>query len=289
MVGKKSIFNSPVFKREDSTIIDANGLVAVKISYTLDSNINWLSRGNVDYELRNNNQSYNITTSGELEILKDRKKMLSLFLKSSDTLSFDSEIFRTLPALNSIQIDSIDSVFRINDIPRHCKSFVFIGGALQGGYTTRVFNNTIDTFDFRNETGNPLTTSEVDQILIDLDAYTFVGNKLIRILGSNEPRSSTSDTAVTSLESRGVTVETYVTDSINSYSLFFSSTSTDVCTSSTSGTFYQFSDSFSFTKPFYTDVAGTILAPANWYSDGFAFREWDGTQWIGSGAALCSF
>lgn len=285
MVSKKSLFDSPLIKRENSSFLNANGSVFIRLSYflsILDEPNFWLTQTNGVYVKRELDQGYNINVQNELEILKDRNKIWRLELSSDDSLSFDSEILNTLHSLRELKVKSEDSVLRMNEIPYSCRKLVFKEGKIEGGYTTRRFNSTIDTIDLRNSQSPSLTTSEVDRLLMDLESYNFTGDKLIRILGVNEPRSSASASAVTSLQNKGVTVETYVTDNANSFSLFYGIDTTDACRQLTGGTFYQYSDSFDFSKKIYTDRAATILAPANWYSDGFTVREWSGAIWLGS-------
>jgi hypothetical protein len=63
-------------------------------------------------------------------------------------------------------------------------------------------------FQSRPTFGSGLSTSEVDQLLIDFAATTWTSSRFINISGNNAARSVASDAAVTSLTTAGVTVIT---------------------------------------------------------------------------------
>jgi hypothetical protein len=81
----------------------------------------------------------------------------------------------------------------------------------------------------------------------------------------------------------------YGGDSTVSYSYILGSGSTagTACGFGSTDTFYQNVDPFSFDQPIYTDSGLTNLASANFYSNGFGYREWSGTAWLGGGAEFC--
>ena len=86
------------------------------------------------------------------------------------------------------------------------------------GSTTRVsdytsgknWSDTLNSFAFNGATGYGLSTSEVDNLIIDLDATSpWSGSgKTLTLQGSHAARTSASNAAVASLQSKGVTVTT---------------------------------------------------------------------------------
>lgn len=72
-------------------------------------------------------------------------------------------------------------------------------------------------------------------------------------------------------------------------SLFSSATEGAICTSTTSGTYYiEFGLGFAGTTKLYTNAAGTIFAPANYYIQGIGdWRYWNGTAFTTTGS--CGF
>jgi hypothetical protein len=72
----------------------------------------------------------------------------------------------------------------------------------QGGptaYTAKAWINGVQIIYL----GSGLSNSEIDDLIIDLSAVTWAGDKILNIRGS---RTAASDAAVTSLEAQGVTV-----------------------------------------------------------------------------------
>ena len=83
---------------------------------------------------------------------------------------------------------------------------ILLGTGGPNTYTTRAWSNGVS--DIR--LAGSLSTAEVDQLLIDVSAATFAGDKNINLAnGTNGPRSAASDAAVTSLQAQGVTVTTF--------------------------------------------------------------------------------
>ncbi len=77
-------------------------------------------------------------------------------------------------------------------------------------YTGKVWPSAWKVISIPSAIGYGLTTSEVDQLLIDLANYvtTWSGSKRIDLRGGHAARSTASDAAVATLQSRGVTVNT---------------------------------------------------------------------------------
>ncbi len=85
-----------------------------------------------------------------------------------------------------------------NLILTYCRIVDYTAGA-----TWRNINVTINP-----SAGYGFSTTEMDNILIDMANSGVMANKTINLLGSNSPRSSASDAAVTTLEAAGCTVNT---------------------------------------------------------------------------------
>jgi hypothetical protein len=82
-----------------------------------------------------------------------------------------------------------------------------VNGNFTINYTGWVFPNNMQYFLFRPTTAtNPLSSSELDQLLIDLNATTWAGSKLLYADGNNAVRTSASDAAVAGLQAKGVTL-----------------------------------------------------------------------------------
>ncbi len=71
---------------------------------------------------------------------------------------------------------------------------------------TRAWNNCNITIT--PQTGYGYTTAQIDSFLINYDAVAGTGSKTIDLRGANQPRSSASDAAVSSLISKGRTILT---------------------------------------------------------------------------------
>jgi hypothetical protein len=78
--------------------------------------------------------------------------------------------------------------------------YIYIKGNF-ADYTTRTYPSTMQRIRYDPFSGYGLSSSEVDQVLIDLarDATTWTGDKSIWLAGYNAPRTSASDAAVNTL------------------------------------------------------------------------------------------
>jgi len=90
-------------------------------------------------------------------------------------------------------------------------TFIIISGlnTVKGYTSNRIWANNFDYLYYRPTAGNGLSSTEVDNLLIDLaNVSTFKFNKTIDVAGNNNARTSASDAAVAILLSKGVTVVT---------------------------------------------------------------------------------
>jgi len=79
---------------------------------------------------------------------------------------------------------------------------------------------------------------------------------------------------------------------VSSYTLGYGSTAGIACGFASTDTFYQASTvpgTFDFDNAIYTNSGLTTLASANFYSNGFGWRQWSGAAWLGEAAELCPF
>ena len=116
----------------------------------------------------------------------------------------------TLTSLGLAGWNTLAGVF--SNKPANLKYCYLIGGNTISGYsapTTWIENQARITVNPVSPGG--LSTSEVDTLLHDLaQVTTWSGEKVVSLLGTNEPRSSASDADVTTLTNLGVTVTTNV-------------------------------------------------------------------------------
>lgn len=156
----------------------------------------------VTYEL---DLGYNNTST---KIYVERNNVEELGFLSRIDYNFDISELHGMFNLKSLSLSNEIS-FSINDIPDSVRRFYGVGH-LNGGYQNRRSFTFVPMsyFYLGNESGG-LTTSEVDNLLNDLSSADWVGEKKIYIKGNNEPRSSSSDSYVTTLENKGVSVYTY--------------------------------------------------------------------------------
>lgn len=99
----------------------------------------------------------------------------------------------------------------MNDLPLELTYVYILGQNEIADYTSgHVFNSTFDNFQINQASGFGLSSTEVDNLLIDLATYatTWVGSKYVNIAGNNAARTSASDAAVSTLQGLSVTVIT---------------------------------------------------------------------------------
>ena len=97
----------------------------------------------------------------------------------------------------------------ISDLPTGITFYFNTGQNTTSGYTSKVWATNQENVHSRPVSGFGLTSSQVDQLLIDLSAVvTWVGVKTIDMRGNNGARTALSNPAVVTLTSNGVTVLT---------------------------------------------------------------------------------
>lgn len=98
----------------------------------------------------------------------------------------------------------------INSLPATVTIFENQGLNTVNSYTAgKVFSNNMLRFIHLPASGSGLTSAMVDALLIDLAPLTWgSGTKILNLAGNNAARTSASNTAVTTLQGKGVTVTT---------------------------------------------------------------------------------
>ncbi len=140
-------------------------------SNTLTGNINDIVVSTENFEVAGNN-----TITGNLNTLK--------------------------PTLESFSLRGNNTVVgNISDIPAIMTSFILLGNSTITGYVSgRVWETGMVELQSTPTVGG-LTSSQVDNLLIDLAAATWVSiPNLIRLTGTNQPRTTASDSAVIILQ-----------------------------------------------------------------------------------------
>jgi len=146
-------------------------------------------------------------TNTTFYLKRSNVKTLRLLSKSYD---FNSEILYGFSNLKALQLrDEVD--LDILRIPQSVNDFVFVAdGAVVNGYNTRrnFTYTTMRRFILNNTGGTGLTSGEVDDLLEDLSLADWEGVKTVTIAGVHSARTSASDSFVTTLQGKGVTVTT---------------------------------------------------------------------------------
>ena len=95
-------------------------------------------------------------------------------------------------------------------LPSNMTFFYCTGSNTLSGYTTQVFSNNMNYFYLITNNGAGLSSSEVDQLIIDLDGSAWAGtNKTLRLTGTAiAAPTATSAAAIASLIAKGVAVTT---------------------------------------------------------------------------------
>jgi len=94
------------------------------------------------------------------------------------------------------------------DLPVNTRAFSITGNRISDYTSGHVWSSNMVSLIHLPEASYGLSSSEVDNLLIDLATVTWAGTKTLNIAGNNAARTSASDAAVTSLQAQGVTVIT---------------------------------------------------------------------------------
>lgn len=176
-------------------------------------------------------KTYSSSISGVIKILSPYR--VKTIYSTTNTFNFDLISIKKYEKIEELSITGNNTINGdISNMPLRLKYAYIIGlnvisGNLSnapigmtftyfGGYNTikdynlgRIWANNQDAIVFRQAFGQGFSTLEIDNILIDLsNVTTWVVNKTIDLRGVNAPRSSASNTAVSILVSKGVTVLT---------------------------------------------------------------------------------
>ena len=133
----------------------------------------------------NNNYSFDLS-----ELEKFNENFYYFLVYGSNTITGDLSSLNGLSALYYFQVYGSNTI---------------------SDYTTSTWTQTsFNHYEVTPAAGSGLSSSEVDQLLIDMDTgITWSGSgKMLWLAGNNAARTSASDAAVTSLQGKGVTVTT---------------------------------------------------------------------------------
>ena len=158
----------------------------------------------------NSNTSYlliwgNNTLSGDVSTLPST--LTNFWIIGNNTITGD---ISTAPSgLVSYSLDGLNTLYGdVANIPASVTYFSMGGNNTISDYTAgRVWASNINNITILPLSGG-LSSTEVDDLLIDLSATTFSSPKLINISGINAARTTASDAAVLSLQAQGVSVTT---------------------------------------------------------------------------------
>lgn len=125
--------------------------------------------------------------------------------------SITGDLATLKPAISIFQLSSTNSTYgNLYNLSTNIRQYVnqncMTSSFTASGGPTKSWN-TLDRFQHLPSPGYGLTSSDVDQLLISLDATaTWVSNKNLYLNGNNGPRTSASDAAVLGLSAKGVQV-----------------------------------------------------------------------------------
>jgi len=147
------------------------------------------------------------TVTGNLSSLPSG--LSTVYITGSNTITGN---LSSLPSgLSTVTITGSNTVTgNLSSLPSGLSTVVISGSNTVADYTSpRTWANNMVQVYMRQAAGYGLSTSEVDNLLIDLSAVpTWTSSKSIDLRGVNAARSSASDAAVAILVSKGVTVLT---------------------------------------------------------------------------------
>lgn len=149
-----------------------------------------------------------INTSGNTTFYKKKSEIKTLGLGNNSHV-FNSDLLFGFNNLESLVLNT-SVTLTITHIPHSVNSFILGANGAVDGYAERrsFLFTTMRRFVLRNEQGTGLDTKAVDDLLIDLAVAEWQGIKRVEITGINASRSSSSDTAVGTLQAKGVIVLT---------------------------------------------------------------------------------
>lgn len=138
------------------------------------------------------------------------RALTSLFLGDYNTLSGNvSGLPRGLTYLYVFGSNTLSG--DVSGLPSGLTYLNVFGSNTISAYTSRPWPTSMRRVQIITVSPGGLPATAVDQLLIDLAAYatTWTNEKNIALQGASAPRTSASNAAVATLQSRGVTVTTY--------------------------------------------------------------------------------
>ncbi|HQO73093.1 MAG TPA: hypothetical protein PLJ53_10160 [Sedimentibacter sp.] len=144
------------------------------------------------------------SVSGEIPTMP--LTMTSFTLLGNNTVTGNLQAFRE--RITQINIQGYNQLTgSLSDAPSGCLSLTVRGDNQISDYTAgHKFANTMWMLDFNPALGYGLDSTEVDNVLIDANNSLWSVNRLLRLQGGNAPRTSASDSAVSGLIAKGVTL-----------------------------------------------------------------------------------
>ncbi len=144
------------------------------------------------------------SVSGEIPTMP--LTMTSFTLLGNNTVTGNLQAFRE--RITQINIQGYNQLTgSLSDAPSGCLSLTVRGDNQISDYTAgHKFANTMWMLDFNPALGYGLDSTEVDNVLIDANNSLWSFNRLLRLQGGNAPRTSASDSAVSGLIAKGVTL-----------------------------------------------------------------------------------
>lgn len=166
------------------------------------------SASSAPYTSSLNFYSFDSSITGSTKIFVKKSNVKSLRL-AADAHEFNTSILAPFSRLQNLTLATTAST-NIVTIPNNVSTFFATLNTEVTGYSVRrSFTFTpMQRFVLKNEQGTGLTSGEVDNLLEDLSVADWVGIKQVEITGINSARTSASDSFVTTLEGKGVTVTT---------------------------------------------------------------------------------
>ena len=154
------------------------------------------------------------TITGDLSSLNGLSALYYFQVYGSNTITGNLSSLSGLSALSYFRIYGSNTITgdlsSLNGLSA-LYYFLVYGSNTISDYTTSTWTQTsFNHYEVTPAAGSGLSSSEVDQLLIDMDTgITWSGSgKMLWLAGNNAARTSASDAAVTSLQGKGVTVTT---------------------------------------------------------------------------------
>lgn len=146
--------------------------------------------------------------AGDMSVVSDLTSLIYLRL-TGGSFTGDMSGVSALTSLTTLFLTSNLFTGDMSSISQlSLATYLYITGNFTINYTSTTFAPSFQYFLFRPTTTiNPLSSEEIDQLLIDASQTTWgAGSKIIYADGNNGVRTSASDSAVATLQAMGVTL-----------------------------------------------------------------------------------